>query len=64
MRCILLISLVFTMAAARGQESAELQRLQGSYDAAMKRVGIPVTETYLQELKRLKDAFAKSGKLA
>src|SRR5436190_23479962 len=65
MRRLSLILLVFTITAGatHGQESAELQRLRGGYDAAMKRVGIPVTETYLQELKRLKEAFAKSGKL-
>jgi hypothetical protein len=58
-----LIATLSSVGFALGQESAELQRLRSGYESAVKRVVIPVTETYLQELKRLKETLSRSGKL-
>jgi hypothetical protein len=59
----LLCLLALIASPAVCQEPAELQRLRLAYDAAAQRALKPVTETYLQELKRLKDSFARAGKL-
>jgi hypothetical protein len=55
--------LLIAVSAAHSQESPELQRLRAAYVAALERAQKPVTESYSQELKKLKDSFARAGKL-
>ncbi len=47
----------------RGAEPPELQTLRNSYQAAVIRTTKPLSETYLAELKKLRDQYTKNGKL-
>ncbi len=46
-----------------GAEPPELESLRNSYHVAEARVMKPVTETYVVELKKLRDQYTKSAKL-
>lgn len=48
---------------SRGEEPPELQTLRNSYQAAVIRTTKPLSETYLAELKKLRDQYTKNGKL-
>lgn len=48
---------------SQGAEPPELVALRNSYQVAMIRTTKPVSETYLNELKRLRDQYTRNGKL-
>lgn len=48
---------------AHGDEPKELEALRNSYNVAVARTMKPVSETYVVELKKLRDQFTKSAKL-
>lgn len=60
---LLCILLTWSLAAF-AQEATELQRLRNSYDGAVQRAVKPITETYLQQLKQLRDGYTRSTRLA
>lgn len=48
---------------APGAEPQDLQALRGSYQAAVSRTMKPLHETYLAELKKLRDQYTRNAKL-
>ena len=48
---------------SHGAEPAELEALRNSYHVAVARTMKPVSETYVAELKRLRDQYTKGAKL-
>lgn len=54
---------LLTGPASWGAEPPELQTLRNSYQAAVIRATKPLSETYLVELKKLRDQYTKSGRL-
>ena len=59
---ISLILLCF-LACASAQDPTELTRLNKSYEAAVQKAITPLKQTYIQELKKLKDNYTKAAKL-
>jgi formylglycine-generating enzyme required for sulfatase activity len=59
---ISLILLCF-LGCASAQDPAELTRLNKSYEAAVQKAITPIKQTYIQELKKLKDNYTKAAKL-
>lgn len=57
------ISFLITWRGSYGAEPQELEALRNSYHVALVRTTKPVSETYLAELKKLRDQYTKSGKL-
>jgi hypothetical protein len=56
----------FTLIICRvslGSDPAELETLRNSYQTAVIRTTKPLSETYLNELKKLRDQFTRGGKL-
>ena len=50
-------------AHAQAAEPPELPRLRASYEAAVQRATKPLTESYRNELVKLRDTYTKAGKL-
>jgi hypothetical protein len=46
------------------QESSELQQLQNNYQAAVQRAVRPLTQSYIQELGRLRDKYTATNRAA
>ena len=59
---ISLILLCF-LGCASAQDPTELTRLNKSYEAAVQKAITPLKQTYIQELKKLKDNYTKAAKL-
>ncbi len=60
---ILTLFSLITWRVSHGADPAELEALRSSYHVAAARTMKPVSETYVVELKKLRDQYTKSGKL-
>lgn len=60
---VLAVLLVVTVQHAGAAEPPDLQALRGAYEAAVTRTMKPLSETYLAELKKLRDQYTRAAKL-
>ncbi len=57
-------ALLFSLATClHGVESPELDRLRANYHAAIERATAPITQNYLGDLEKQRDAYARATKL-
>ena len=66
MKPLLLSALVLSLSfvGSSAQEPApELSKLKSSYEGAVQRATLPITETYVKELTKLKDSYTRAAKL-
>ena len=57
------LALISTAAALRSADVPEFDRLRANYLAAIDRVTRPLTQSYLIDLERQRDAYARASKL-
>jgi hypothetical protein len=57
------LALISTAAALRAADAPEFDRIRANYLAAIDRVTKPITQSYLIELERQRDAYARASKL-
>ncbi len=60
---ILTLFVLITCRVSPGAEPADLEALRNSYQVALIRTTKPVSETYLAELKKLRDQYTRNAKL-
>lgn len=63
MRTTLLCTALLSLALLRAEEPEQLRQLRGSYEAAVQKAIKPMSEAYLNELKKLRDNFTRSANL-
>jgi hypothetical protein len=60
---ILMLFALITCRASLGAEPPDLEALRNSYQVALIRTTKPVSETYIGELKKLRDQYTRNSKL-
>lgn len=63
MRILLILAIGFSVSSLVAEEPVELQGLRKSYHSALDRAVKPVSQTYLDELKRMRDNFTRNAQL-
>jgi hypothetical protein len=59
-----LCSLAALSLSMRAEDAMEFHRLQGAYNSAIQRAERPITQSYIQELSRLRDSYLSANRAA